>query len=128
MDQIEAPPGTADLRNEVKTLRRARWITRRAAAVALVALVVSGAVAPRGQDASEQQSRQPLAQALSCASRFKVVNDTVELVQLGGDKDGGLAVVNGADGKKRFFAAVENGGGFSDWYDRGRNAPGDHLR
>lgn len=109
----------AELRREVKTLKRTRWITPGSFALAFLALVVAGVAAPRGQDPTQDSSHKPtqLGQDLVCKS-IRVVDDAGhDMIVLSKDKDGGTLVVNGADGKKRFFTAVEGNAGFSDWYD-----------
>src|SRR5688572_16107693 len=111
----------ADLRREVQSLRRTRWITPGSIGVALVAMMAIGVASPRIQDTppKTEPGHRPtqLAQDVVCKS-LKVVDDSGKtLVQLGSDKDGGLMVVNGADGKPRFFTAVENAAGFTDWLD-----------
>ncbi|HVT13749.1 MAG TPA: hypothetical protein VHE55_15900 [Fimbriimonadaceae bacterium] len=120
MDELQSlRQELADLRREVRTLKRTRWIAPGSVAVALVALAVLGVASPRIQEGQDQTSHHPtqLAQDLVCKS-IRVVDDAGhDMIQLGKDKDGGLLVVNGADGKKRFFTAVENNAGFSDWYD-----------
>jgi hypothetical protein len=108
----------ADLRREVKTLKRTRWITPGALALSLVALVAVGVAAPRTQDQTHpDHTPLQLSQDLVCKSIKVVDANGAAMLQLGSDKDGGLFVMNGADGKKRFFTGVEGGAGFSDWYD-----------
>jgi hypothetical protein len=112
----------AELRREVKSLRRTRWITPGALGLTMVALVALGVAAPRTQ-AQNPPGHNPvqLGQDLVCKS-LKVVDEKgATMVQMQSDKDGGVVVINGADGKKRFFTGVENDAGFSDWYDPAGN-------
>jgi hypothetical protein len=108
-----------ELRKEVTMLRKTRWITPGAFALALVACVALGVAAPRAQGGQEPAGHAPLqmGQDLVCKSLKIVDGQGVAMLQLQSDKDGGMIVVNGADGKKRFFTAVENNAGFTDWYD-----------
>lgn len=108
----------AELRREVNSLRRTRWITPGSIALILVAIVALGIGAPRRQDPTQPEHRPTqLAQEVVCKS-LKVVDEAGHtMLQLASDKDGGMIVVNGADAKKRFFTAVENNAGFTDWFD-----------
>jgi hypothetical protein len=119
MNEVEAlRQELADLRREVKTLKRTRWVTPGSFAIALVALVALGIAAPRqGEPPKTDHTPVQLGQDLVCKSIRVVDAGGHDMIQMTTDKDGGLFVVNGADGKKRFFTAVENGAGFSDWYD-----------
>ncbi|MFI5387564.1 MAG: hypothetical protein ACHQ50_15760 [Fimbriimonadales bacterium] len=114
----------ADLRREVKTLRRARWITPASLVGVLIALGAFGVASPSRQDPAQahpDHTPMQLAQEITCKS-LKLVDATGKaLIQLQSDKDGGLIVINGADGKARFFAGVENNAGFSDWCDAASN-------
>lgn len=105
----------SDLRVEVGRLGRMRWITPGSVAVALVAMAISGRTAPQQTPPSHAPTQ--LAQDLVCKSLKVVDASGAEMIRLSSDKDGGMVVVDGADGKKRFFVAVENGSGFADWYD-----------
>jgi hypothetical protein len=120
MDEIQAlRQELAELRSEVTTLRRTRWITPGSVALALLALVVLGVASPKRQDPAQESTHRPvqLGQDLVCKS-LKITDDAGhDMIVLSKDKDGGTLLVNGADGKKRFFTAVENNAGFSDWYD-----------
>lgn len=111
----------AALRLEVKNVKRARWISPGSLAFALIALVAIGVAAPKLQDPQTPPtgSHAPtqLAQNLTCKSIQVVDQSGKTMAMLGSDKDGGYFVLNGADGKKRFFTAIENSAGFSDWYD-----------
>jgi hypothetical protein len=112
-----------DLRREVRTLRRTRWITPGSLAAGLISIVALGVAAPKHQQDPPDTSHRPIqmAQELSCKS-VRIVDDANHtLLQLGSDKDGGYLVLNGADGKKRSYMAVENNAGFSDWYDADGN-------
>ncbi len=110
----------AELRQEVKTLKRVRWIAPSSIGLALVALVALGVANPSRQGTSQEHpdhTPTQLAQDITCKS-LKVVDATGRaFVQLQSDKDGGLIVLNGADGKARYFASVVNNAGCSDWYD-----------
>lgn len=121
MDELQSlRQELADLRREVKNLKKTRWITPGSIAVALAAMAALGVAAPRIQGTQQDQtSHRPtqMAQDLVCKS-IRITDDTGrDMITLGKDKDGGFFVVNGADGKKRFFTAIENNAGFSDWYD-----------
>jgi|GEM_PF-5874179 len=110
----------AELKREVASLKRTRWITPGSLAVALVSLVALGVASPRRQAAPQPaQDHTPtqLAQDISCKSLTVVDGNGNPMIRLKSDVDGGTFVINGADGKKRFFSAVENNAGFSDWYD-----------
>lgn len=103
----------ADLRREVGALRRGRWLNPGMIAVVLSAVGLTAFA----QQTTPIHAPTQVASEVTCKS-LKVVDDAGKtMVQLGADKDGGLVVVNGSDAKKRFFVAVENGAGFSDWYD-----------
>jgi hypothetical protein len=110
----------ADLKREVSTLKRTRWITPGALALTLIALMAAGVASPLRQDPEKAEpGHKPvqLAQDITCKS-LKVVDASGQaLLQLGSDKDGGTMVINGADGKPRVFSAVENTAGFTDWLD-----------
>lgn len=114
----------ADLRREVKTLKRTRLLTPFSIAFVLVSLMAIGVASPRLQGANppaQEPGHRPtqLAQDIVCKS-VKVVDEAGKtLVHLGSDKDGGMIVVNAVDGKPRFFTAVENAAGFTDWLDAG---------
>ncbi len=109
----------AELRHEVRALRRTRWITPGALGVTLVAMVALGVAAPKQDGQTPPADHRPLqrAQDLVCKS-IKIVDDNDHpRVQLGSDKDGGLIVIYGSDNKERFYAAVEHNAGFTDWFD-----------
>jgi hypothetical protein len=121
MDDLQALRSElAELRREVKTLRRTRWVTPGSFGVVLVALVALSVASPRQADPPDHRPTQ-LAQDIVCKSLKVVDGNSTTLLQLGSDKDGGLFVINGADGKKRMFSAVENTAGFTDWYDAAGN-------
>lgn len=103
----------AELRQEVRALRRGRWLNPGAIALVLVAIGLTAFA----QQTPPTHAPTQVASDVTCKS-LKIVDDAGKaMVQLGSDKDGGLVVVNGADARKRFFVAVENGAGFADWYD-----------
>lgn len=110
----------AELRREVKTLKRTRWITPGALAMTLIALMAAGVASPLRQDPEKTEpGHKPvqLAQDLVCKSLKVVDANGAAMIQLSTDKDGGMMVINGADGKPRVFSAVENTAGFTDWLD-----------
>ena len=120
MDELHAlRQELADLRREVTTLKRTRWITPGSIVISLLAVVAISVGAPRAQ-LTPNPTQHPvtqLGQDLVCKSIKIVDADNHDMVHIGSDQDGGYFVVDGADAKPRCYVGVANNAGLCDWFD-----------